>query len=190
MSVECFTFVIGSPSHNILFLVAIVSLILGAVRIAHMFRARAMRAFAARRGFRYIGPPAPPKWWWNPSHLEIGPPLPAWMVHLRPSGQRIRQVWNVIEGQQNGVPILICDSVVGEYKGGQPCTLIACQTEQNPFGIVTSSDRVVQSHGWTVLHGTRFLWFSWTMGTKRIDCHLKELLAAQQVQSESAVLEV
>jgi hypothetical protein len=38
---------------------ALVALILGVVRIVHMFRARAMRALAARWGFQYIGPPAP-----------------------------------------------------------------------------------------------------------------------------------
>ncbi len=168
-------------------IVAMVLLALGGVRIFHMFRARAMRAFAARWSFQYIGPSAPPKWWWNPAHLKIGSPLPAWISHFHPSGQRIRQVWNVIEGQHNGVSILIFDCVIGEYKGGQPCTLIACHTEQNPFGTVTSADKVVQSHGWTVLHGVWFLWFSWTMSTKRIDDHMNGLLTAQYLtQSSSA----
>jgi hypothetical protein len=103
----------------------------------------------------------------------------------------MRQIWNVIEGQQNEIPILIFDSIIGEYKGGQPCTLVACQTElQNPFGILTSADRIVQSHGWTILHGVRFLWFSWTMGAKRIDGHLNALGAARQAKSEQPVLEV
>lgn len=131
--------------HDFLFVVAMVSLILGVVRIVHKFRARAMRAFAAKLGFEYIGPGAPPSWWWNPPHLEIRPPLPAWISRLRPCGARIRQVWNVIEEQRNGVSVLIFDSVIGEYKGGHPCTVIACQTEQNPFGTVKSADRLVQT---------------------------------------------
>ncbi len=156
-----------------LLMLAAVSLIFGALRIVHMFRARAMRALAARWGLRYIGPPAPK--WWNPSHLKISPPLPGWFSQFHPSGRRIRQVWNVIEGRQNGVPVLIFDSVVGQYRGGAPCTLIACETEQNPFGTVSSPDRVIQSHGWTVLHGVWFLHFSWTMGIEGLDNHVKEL---------------
>lgn len=154
--------------------------ILGAIRTMHMFRGRAMRALAARWGFRYVGPPAPPKWWWNPRHLKISSPLPSWIAHFHPSGQRMRQIWNVIEGQQNGVQLLIFDSVIGEYKGGRPCTLLACQTEQNPFTIVVSSDRVVQSHGWTILCGAWFLWFSWFMGIGRIDDRLNGIRAGRQ----------
>lgn len=160
---------------NLLIPFLIVAVALGVLRIIHLVRAHAMRALAARRGFRYIGPAAPPKWWWNPARLEIRPPIPTWISNLRPTGYRIRQVWNVIEGKQNGVTLLIFDVVVGEYRGGQPCTLIACQTEQNPFGTVTSSDRLVQTHGWTLLHGVWFLWFCWTMGIKRIEDHLSEL---------------
>ena len=160
---------------TLLVLLLIVAAVLGVVRIVHLIRSRAMRALAAKRGFRYIGSAAPLKWWWNPSRLEIRPPVPIWIFDPSPTGCRIRQVWNVIEGRKNGVYLLIFDAVVGEYKGGHPCTLIACQTEQNPFGRVTSSDRVVQTHGWTVLHGVWFLWFSWTMGIKRIDDHLSEL---------------
>jgi hypothetical protein len=175
---------------NFLFVPATVALALGAVRTGHLIRARAMRALAARRGFRYIGPTAPPKWWWNPTHFQIGPPLPRWISDFRPSGERVRQAWNVIEGQQNGISIFIFDVVIGEYKGGQPCTLIVCQVEENPFGTVTSADRVVQSHGWTVLHGSWFFWFSWTMGTKRIDGHMNGLQTAQQAQSEQPALEL
>jgi hypothetical protein len=151
----------------------IVLLISGGMQIIHRVRARAMRAFAAKWGFCYIGPPAPK--WWNPSHFEITPPLPHWTS----SFAGIRQVWNVIEGQRNGMSIFICDSVIGS-KGGAPCTLIGCQSEQNPFGTVGAADRVVQSHGWTVLHGVWFLWFSWTMGIKRIDHHVNELRVAQR----------
>lgn len=152
-----------------------VSLILAVVRIIHIIRARAMRALAARWGFQYIGPPAPK--WWNSSHPKFSPPLPAWFSRAcQPSGKRIRQVWNVIEGQQNGVSILIFDSVLGGVRDSAPCTFVACQSEQNPFGKVGSPDRLIQSNGWTVLHGVWFLWFSWTMGIQRLDHHVKKLL--------------
>jgi len=154
------------------FVFAVVALILIALRIMHIFRARAMRALAVRLGFQYIGPSAPK--WWNPSHLKISPPLPAWLSHVHPSGRQIRQIWNVIEGQQNGVSVLIFDSAVG-LRGGAPCTLVACQIAENPFGIIKSSDRLIQPHGWTVLHGVWFLWFSWFMGIKRLDNHVSKL---------------
>lgn len=176
-------------ANNLLVVIAIVAFALCLVRIVHMFRGRAMRGFAARWGLQYLGPTAPPKWWWNPPHFKSEPPLPSWISRFRPCGQRIRQVWNVIEGHQSGISLIIFDTVIGEYKGGHPCTLIVCQTEKNPFGNVTSGNRVVQSHGCTILHGTWFLWFCWTMGTKRIDDHMNALRASQKTQSEQPVLE-
>jgi hypothetical protein len=146
-------------------------LVLGALRIFYMFRAQAMRAWAAKWGLRYIGPPAP-MWWWNPPRPRISPPLPGWLSQFYPSGRRLRQVWNVIEGGQNGLSFLIFDGLVGDGRSG-PCTLIACQTETNPFATPRGRDHVVQSHGWTVLHGAHF--FCWTMGTKRLDNYVKEL---------------
>jgi hypothetical protein len=159
---------------NLLPAVATLLLILSAVRIFRVLRGRAMRALAVKWNFQYVGPPAPPNWLWNPPNPKIDPPLPPWISRFSPGG-RIRQVWNVIEGQQNGISVFIFDAVIGEYKGGKPCTVIACRTEQNPFRIVTSSDQVVQSHGWTVLYGVSFLWFSWIMSIKRIDVHLNKL---------------
>ncbi len=85
---------------------------------------------------------------------------------------KIRQAWNVIEGQQNGVSVLICDSVVGERTY---CTIIGCQTEQNPFKTDTSPDRVIQSGGWTVLCRVRYLQIPWTMGIQRLDDHVSRL---------------
>jgi hypothetical protein len=136
---------------------ATVSLIFGIVRVIHVFRARAMRALAARWGFRYIGPPAPR--WRKPSHPKITPLPVRFTLICRPSGRQITQVWNLIEGQQNGVSVVVFDSVLGAGRGSAPCTLIACETDQNPFGTVSSPDRVIQTHGWTVLHGVWFLGF-------------------------------
>ena len=156
---------------NVLPLLLILALILGVLRTIHMFRARSMRTLATAWGFRYVGPPAPK--WWNPHHPKLSPPLPGWFSKAcLPSGTR--QVWNVIEGQQNGVSVLIFDGVIGA-KGGAPRTFIACQTEQNPFGIVASPDRLIQSHGWTVLQGVYFLGFWWTMGTHRLEHNVRKL---------------
>jgi hypothetical protein len=86
----------------------------------------------------------------------------------------MRQVWNVIEGDVNGVSVFIFDAVIGQYKGGHPVTLIAFQTEKNPFDQTNSYDHVIQTHGWTVLHGAWVFWFSWLMGTGSIEKHLRE----------------
>lgn len=165
---------------KLVWVLAIYFLIAGVFRIVHLIRAHAMRTFATRLGFEHIGPGAPPNWLWNPSHFHTPPPLPSWISHLRPSGQRIRQVWNVIKGNVDGVPVLIFDCVIGEVRGGHPCTVIMCQTEPNPFVTVTSKDRVLATHGWSVLHGSWFLWFSWTMGIKRLETHLNDMRVVQR----------
>jgi hypothetical protein len=143
--------------------------VFGATRILHFFRARAMRRLASKRGLLYIGPAAPPQWWLNTSRPLIPAPLPRWISRLG-----VSQAWNIIEGKKNGASLFVFDGVIGEVRS-HPCTYIACQTEQNPFGMSTSVEPVIQTHGWTILHGVWFLWFSWFMGIKRLDRHLRNL---------------
>jgi hypothetical protein len=142
---------------------------LGAVRIMHFFRARAMRRFASRWRLRYIGPAAPPQWWFNTSTPKIPSPLPGWVSRLG-----ISQAWNTIEGKNNGTLVFVFDGLSGGFRS-QPRTYIACQTEQSPFGMSTSVEPVIQIHGWTVLYGVWFLWFSWLMGIGRLDRHLSNV---------------
>lgn len=144
-------------------------LIFGGIKLFYAFRARAMRALAAKWGFQYIGPHAP-KW-----STKIRPPLPASFAAFHLSGKRITHAWNVIEGHRNGVPVLIFDGIIGEGKASGYCTILACQTEQNPFGVVTSQDRLMQSGDWTILHGVWFLHFSWTMGIQRLGRYVEKL---------------
>jgi hypothetical protein len=150
--------------------VTVVALLVAFVTILFVFRARSMRALAARRGFKYVGPRAPSFLGFR-NFPKVKPPvaLPR-ACHL--VGE-IRQAWNVIEGQQNGVSVLIFDSVIC---GRTYCTFIACQTEQNPFGMDISPDRLTQSGGWTVLYRVR--WFQiipQTMSIKRLDDHVNAL---------------
>jgi hypothetical protein len=156
---------------TILIVVFEATAVLGAVRIMHFLRARAMRRFALRWGLRYIGPAAPPQWWFIPYRPIIPHPLPGWISHLG-----ISQAWNIIEGNNNGTSVFVFDGVSGGFRS-QPRTYIACQTEQSPFGMSTSVEPVIQMHGWTVLHGVWFLWFSWLMGIRRLDRHLGNLRA-------------
>jgi hypothetical protein len=149
----------------------LIAAILGAVRIMHWFRSRTMRRLASRWGFRYLGPTAPPQWWWNTSSPKIPAPLPGGFSRLG-----ISQAWNIIEAKINGTSVFIFDSISGGFRT-QPHTYIACQTEQSPFPMTTSAESVVQVHGWTVLHGVWFLWFSWLMGTGRLHRHLRYLVS-------------
>jgi hypothetical protein len=152
-------------------IVLVVVAILGAVRIMHFFRARAMRQFASRWGLRYLGPAAPPQWWWNTSRPRIPSPLPGWTSRLG-----ISQAWNIIEGKNNGTAVFVFDGLSGTVRS-QPSTYIVCQTDQSPFGTSTPAEPVIQTHGWTVLHGVRFLWFSWFISIERLNRHLSNLRA-------------
>jgi len=150
--------------------IAVVALLVGFVAIIFILRALSMRAFAARWGFKYVGPPAPSFWGFR-HFRKVKPPVP--LPHACHLIGEISQAWNVIEGQQNGTSLLIFDSVIGGYTY---CTFMACQTEQNPFGMETLPDRIFQSGGWTVLHRVRWLQIiPWTMSIQRLDDHVNKL---------------
>jgi hypothetical protein len=151
---------------NLLIPALTVAAAFGSLQIFHQLRARAMRALAARWDFRYLGPP-PPKWWWGRTRPIARPRIS--------TGLRITRVWNVIEGKKDGFTVLIFDVILGDGRGGQPSTLIACQTEGNPFETSTSAIRVLKKDGWTVLYGVWFLWFCWTMSVKRLDRLISQL---------------
>jgi hypothetical protein len=158
-----------------LLVLAPVSLIFGVVRILLMSRARWMRALAARWAFQYIGPST--FRWGFPSLPKIKLPVPVpFSLDWYPANE-IRQVWNVIEGRQSGVSVLIFDCAAGEGKGTHCRTLIACQTEQHPFGTDTPRHRIIQSDGWTALYRIPFLntpW-PWTLSTSRLDDYVSKL---------------
>ena len=138
-----------------------VALVVGCVRISLLFRARAMRAFAGRWHLQYLGPTT---FSWRLLFARtMRPPVPIpfsldWMA------KDVKQIWNVIEGQQSGVPILIFDAYVGASKGAYR-TLFATKTEQSPLGIDTRRDCVAQSNGWTILARVPFFlevpWATW-----------------------------
>jgi hypothetical protein len=147
--------------------VAVVALLLGVVTILFVCRARSMRVFAAKWGFKYIGPRAPIFWGFR----KVKPPVP--LPRACDLVGEIRQAWNVIEGQQNGASVLIFDSVIW---GRTYCTFIACQTEKNPFGMDTSPDHVIQSGGWTILYRVRWLQaIPQSMSIQRLDDHVNKL---------------
>lgn len=150
--------------------VAVVALLLGVVTVLFVFRARSMRALAANWGFKYIGPRAPSFWGFR-YFRKVNPPVP--LPHACHLVGEISQAWNVIKGQQGATSVLIFDSVIG---GRTYCTFMACETEQNPFGMDPSPDRIFQSGGWTVLCRVRWLQIiPQTMSIQRLDDHLNKL---------------
>lgn len=169
-----FLFHLGSVLVYALVVLAVLS---GCLKILMFFRAKDMRALASRWGFQYIGPPALRllRLWFSSSH-EVSPPLPASFPLACYPVEGIRQVWNVIEGRQNGVLVLIFDSYIGGVKGTY-YTFIACQTQQNPFGRDTSRNCAIQSDGWTFFYRIPFLQtpWPWTMGIRRLDDYVNKL---------------
>jgi hypothetical protein len=153
------------PYLTILLIVALV----GGLRLIYCFRAFAMRRFASRWGFRYIGPAIPPRWW-DISRPTIHAPLPSPLC----SNLGIAQAWNIIEGKYKGTTLFIFDGLSTGYSS-QPRTQIACQTDEDPFPLTTSVETVSQIRGWTVLDGVWFLWFSWLMSIRRLERHLRYL---------------
>ncbi len=129
----------------------------GFARTVMFFRARAMRSLALRRGFQFIDRPLPASFRMTCYPADV-----------------LKGAFNVIEGQQNRVPILIFDSVIGEGRG-RYCTFIATQTDTNLFGNNSSREKIVQSCGWSALYRLRFLQIPGTVSIQRIEDHLNNL---------------
>lgn len=145
---------------------AVLALVFGLVRISLWFRARALRVFAARCGLQYIGPTS---FRWKFLFAKVKPPVAIPFSLAWWPANEIRQVWNVIEGQQSGLPVLMFDSLIwvgrGKYR-----TFLACKTEQNPFGLHTSRDREVP-------------WATWSMGIRRLEDLLNTLQVGSGMQA-------
>jgi hypothetical protein len=156
-------------------LLAVLACVFSVIRISLFFRARAMRALAARFGLHYVGPASIR---WKLPFPKIKPP-----IHIPFSlswwpADEIRQVWNVIEGQQSGVPLLIFDSYIAGGRGSYR-TFFACKAEQNRLELDTWRDRVIQSQGWTILYRVPFPlevpWATWSLGITHLEDHLNTL---------------
>lgn len=158
----------AAEKHGVTLFVAIMFvLIFGTLGASMMFRARAMRAFAARHGLRYVGPSAP-KWFGIP---KIKPQLPI-PRNWYPANE-IRQVLNVIEGESGGVRVLIFDSLL-DIGRGEYGTFIACKTESNPFQKDAYGERVLKSRDWRVLYSMTTL-IPWGIDIRHLERHLKDV---------------
>jgi hypothetical protein len=137
-----------------------------------MRRASAMRALALRWGFHYSS---------GDSQVLTSPEesnslLPDWFdISLYPASD-IRTVSNVVEGERNGIKVLIFDSVVGRPKGAY-CSFIATQTPENLFGVTNPGEKIIQASKCTMLYRFRFIQVPGTLSIRSIEDRLKNLAA-------------
>ena len=134
-------------------------------------RASAMRALALRWGFHYSSGDSQVL-----TSPEESPSLPDWFdVSLYPASE-IRTVSNVVEGERNGIKVLIFDSVVGRPKGAY-CSFIATQTPENLFGVTSPGEKITQTSQCTMLYRFRFIQVPGTLSIRSIEDRLKNLAA-------------
>jgi len=90
---------------------------------------------------------------------------------------KIRQVWNVIHGQQKATEIIVFDGIFGDGRGVYR-TFIAARTPSDPFprdeGLLGNT---LQSSEWAVLCGEQraLNLIPWSMSTRRIQEYLRTL---------------
>jgi hypothetical protein len=160
-----------------------IAVIVGCVRMSLLFRARAMRAFAERWHLQYVGPAAPSWQLLLARTIEPSVPIP---FSLDWTAKGVKQIWNVIEGQQSGVQLLIFDAYLGASKGSYR-TFFATKTKQTPVGLDTRRDCVVQSNGWTILVRAPFPlevpWATWSMNIRYLEDRLDTLRVGFGVSS-------
>ena len=162
----------------LIYALVVLAFLAGYLKISTFVRAREMRALAARWGFRYIGPPTLGFWKvWVSYSGEVKLSLPPSFSLRGHPVDGIRQVWNVIEGQRNGVLLLIFDSFVRGGKAGWYSTFIAIQTQQNLFELNAPHNCAIKRDGWTVFYRVPFLMppWPWTISTKRLDDYVSKL---------------
>ena len=150
----------------------VVTVIIGGIKVLYRFRASAMRALAQRLGFQYTEGNS--SLWFVPKGYR---PIP---TSFRLRGyplNTLRRTWNVLEGERNGVKLLILDSILGlgGKGGGRYCTFIAARTEDNPFGDKSDQEKIAHSNGWTALYCLRFWQIPWTLSIQQIEEHLDNL---------------
>jgi hypothetical protein len=152
----------------------IFGLVAAGIKLLYVYRASAMRALAGRFGFQYSQ--GDPKIW----RLPKGHRLPTSFPRLKGFPvSTLNSMWNMIEGERNGIRILIVDSTLsmGGQARGRYSTLILAQTNKNPFEDPDSEEEITHSNGWTALYRLRFWQIPWTLSTQRIEDHINNLKA-------------
>jgi hypothetical protein len=149
----------------------LLALVFVGIELLYRSRASAMRTLANKWGFQY-SKGEPSKWYLPKNHH----PKPAsFRLHGYPV-DTLNRTWNLIEGEKNGLKILILDSTLSMGgRNGRYSTFIAVRTDMNPFDNEAPEEKIVHSNGWTALYRLRFWQIPWTLSIQRIDEHLETL---------------
>jgi hypothetical protein len=149
----------------------VITAIFVGIKLLYWFRASAMRTLAVRLGFQYTK--GDPRIWYLPKDHRAIP------TTFRLRGfpvDTISRTWNVIEGEKNGIRVLILDSTLSMGgTRGRYSTFIAAQTDKNPFGTEHPQEKIAHSNGWTALYRLRFWQIPWTLSIQRIEEQLNNL---------------
>ena len=141
------------------------------IELLYRFRASAMRTLALKWGFHYSK--GEPRMWYLPKNHSPKPT--SFRLHGYPV-DTMNRTWNLIEGEKNGLKILILDSTLSMGgRNGRYSTFIAVRTDTNPFDNEAPEEKVVHSNGWIALYRLRFWQIPWTLSIQRIDEHLETL---------------
>lgn len=153
----------------------IVILLVGVTDLLFRLRASAMRNLASNLGFRFTPGPAG-LWglWFPPKGCR---PLPSTFSLRGDILIGVRRTWNVIEGEREGISVLIFDTIQNlGIKSGTYNTIIATRGETDYFRDKGRHEKIVHRNGWTILYGFRFLQIlPWTLSIRRIEQHLNNL---------------
>ena len=149
----------------------LVTVVFVGIKLLYWFRASAMRALALKWGFQYSK--GEPRMLYLPKNHSPKPH--SFRLHGYPV-DTMNRTWNLIEGEKNGLKILILDSTLSMGgRNGRYSTFIAVRTETNPFDNEAPEENIVHSNGWVALYRLRFWQIPWTLSIQRIDEQLEIL---------------
>jgi hypothetical protein len=142
----------------------LLAVIFAGIYLIYRLRASAMRALALRLGFQYSK--GEPRMLYLPKNHC---PKPAsFRLHGYPV-DTLSRTWNIIEGEKNGLKVLILDSTLSMGgRSGRYSTFVAVRTDTNPFENEESDEKIVHSNGWYALYRLRFWQVPWTLSIQRI----------------------
>jgi hypothetical protein len=139
-----------------------------AIEFLYHSRASAMRSLAARLNFQYsAGDPRK----WTAGRVAATCHPAGFHMACYPTN-KISRMWNVLDGQRNGIRVVIFDSTVGEGKGLY-CSVGAVQASENQFEI--AREKIALCSGWCAVYRTRFFQAPWTLSVSRIEELAKSL---------------
>ena len=141
------------------------------IEYLHQSRVKAMRTLATRWNFQYSAGDSQ-IWAWRRSPVHYPPEFKMRCYPVYDMGK----MWNVIDGERNGIRVLFFDSRIGTGRGARYCTFFAIQTSENLFKRVSSREKIAQRAGWTAVYRIPFIGIRpWTLRITRIEELLSNL---------------